>query len=62
MDATCLAIVSAMATALVSVTGWGVKQAKDKEKILREWLDASREQIRMLNVVDQANKKEDDGG
>lgn len=56
MDTTCMTIISAMATAMVAVVAWGVKQARDKEKILREWLDDSRDQIKILNLVDQVNK------
>lgn len=56
MDTPCWTIIAALATAIAAVAAWGVKQARDKEKILREWLDNSRDQLKLINLVNEKNK------
>ena len=56
MDGPCWAIITTLAVALFSVTVWGVKQAKGKEKLLREWLDSTREQLKLVNLVNDTNR------
>ena len=56
MDGPCWAIITTLAVALFSVTVWGVKQAKGKEKLLREWLDSTREQLKLVNLVNDVNR------
>ena len=57
MDATTAwTIIGALTTALLGVTAWGVKQARGKEKLLREWLDSTREQLKLVNLVNDINR------
>lgn len=56
MDTSCWTIIGALASTVVVVATWGVKQALGKEKILREWLDSSREQLKLLSLVNEANR------
>ena len=56
MEATCWTIITTLAGALAVTAIWGVKQARGKEKILREWLDASREQLKLIDFVNQVQK------
>jgi hypothetical protein len=56
MDTTCWAIITTLASALAITATWGVKQARGKEKILREWLDASREQLKLVSFVNEVNR------
>lgn len=56
MDTTCWTIITTLASALGVTALWGVKQAKGKEKILREWLDASREQLKLISFVNEVNR------
>jgi uncharacterized membrane protein YccC len=56
MDTTCWTIITTLAGALAATAIWGVKQAKGKEKILREWLDASREQLKLVSFVNEVNR------
>lgn len=56
MDATCWTIIGALAGTVVVVAAWGVKQARGKEKILREWLDESREHVKLISFVNEVNR------
>ena len=56
MEATCWTIITTLASALAVTAIWGVKQARGKEKLLREWLDSTREQLKLVNLVNDINR------
>lgn len=56
MDTTCWTIITTLAVTLATTALWGVKQARGKEKILREWLDDSREQLKLISFVNEVNR------
>ena len=56
MEATCWTIITTLDSALAVTAIWGVKQARGKEKLLREWLDSTREQLKLVNLVNDINR------
>jgi hypothetical protein len=62
IESPCWVIIGTLVSALGLTAAWGVKEAKEGKKILREWLNETRNQLKLINLVGNANRTGDGDG